>query len=385
MSEAEIDDGMVPASPIKTNWITWVGRSAAFMVLLSATAGAYWVSSAPRRTAAASTLLTVATEKLDIGNVWEDSNFVWNLPIESKSKKNIEVMDFVSSCPSVSFEPRSLVLSPRGKAEVSLRIDLSRVSGGCGVLVQGADADLRDFAIRILPLLGEGWPSQTPWILRGRVRRAFTLSKQLLHFDDSLVQGNPFKSRTLALIARAELKSVEAQCDPSQAAAEVSAMEDYYLLTVTPNASLPPGPFDFELIVQATIQDGRRLTGKVRVMGQVLADIYFLPDVVGLGARPMGETVEEIVVLQSRSGQPFEVVGLEAKPEDVAVEALGKLADYGWKYRVSQKITGTGDQASVLRFRVNRASALNQDEVRLVVSYRGMPTQPSVLGESGSH
>jgi hypothetical protein len=60
--------------------------------------------------------LAVETASLHVGEVWEDADFTWRLPLENRTGSAISVLEFAVSCICLSVEPKSLTI-PAGKTE----------------------------------------------------------------------------------------------------------------------------------------------------------------------------------------------------------------------------------------------------------------------------
>jgi hypothetical protein len=345
----------------------WLRRGVAAAVLVLACWGAYWVGSAPQRVAAQTEGLVVNPQYLDFGEVWEDPRFVWTLPIENRSPVDITIPEFSVSCTCVGIEPQSLTIPAGQTTNVKLTLNLPAERP------QKWDGTPWKFQARIYPEL-EGL-RHPGWLVQGRVRTAFTLSARLIHYGDSLVRGQPFESQTVTLTPAMPLEGVTARCDPPLAAVQVTKEADRYSLRITPSESLPVGPFKFEVLVEAVTREGRRAIGIIAVQGRVLGDISPVPDMIAFGAGPLGEMMEETLVLQSRSGRPFEVVGCEGKADGVDVQAIGATGDQVHMFRVQLRISQLGDQTATIRFLVRAMGAAKPEDVSLPVSYHGMPRE----------
>jgi hypothetical protein len=330
---------------------------------------AFWVRLASRQTAPMDERLVVAAAHLDFGVVYEDMAFPWTLPIENRTSNDITIHDFISSCACVAIEPQTLVVPAGQKADVRLTLDLRQPPPQSST----ETVPVADFAIQILPHFEGELPTPTLWTLRGRVRRFFTLSPASVNFGDNLVRGQPFESATVTLTALTALQTLTATSDPPLATVEVSGKGNQYALRITPRDSLPPGSWEARMLIQAFTHDGVTVRGQVQIRGCVLSEIYFLPAAIAFGARPLRETAEETVVLLSRSGHPFDVTGLEGTPDGLTVEHLATRSRHAQQFRVSQRISHSGDHASTIRFLVRGDDDMQSVQVPLSVSYHGMP------------
>src|SRR5581483_1696113 len=60
----------------------------------------------------ASQWLFIDDTKLDFGTPWESEAFVWTLPIENRSARSIQIVEFMRSCSCLNVEPHKAELSP---------------------------------------------------------------------------------------------------------------------------------------------------------------------------------------------------------------------------------------------------------------------------------
>src|SRR6266849_4991614 len=73
--------------------------------------------------------LSVKRSALDFGEPWEEKNFVWKLPIQNVTNRDIRVHDFALSCGCLEIEPKSLTIPAQETREVALKVDLTQQRG----------------------------------------------------------------------------------------------------------------------------------------------------------------------------------------------------------------------------------------------------------------
>lgn len=355
---------------------SWVRRGLALVAIVLVCAGGYWVGSAPRRHSDAEPALSVPLQYLSFGEVWEDPEFVWSLPIENHSSAPIEIADFQSSCPYLIIAPRQLTIPPEATASVRLTIDLTGLmTGGCGGGPAGSvsteqDGAVRDYSLQLVPIRADGNYHQG-WVIQGRVRSVFTLSARRIDFGDSFVEGQEFKPATVALQAHIQLAKLSADCKPALANVKVAGGDQHYLLHIQPEQSLPPGDFRFDVHVAAKTNNGDSVRGRVRVAGRVLSNTYCLPEAVLFGAREVGETLEETVEIRSYDGHSFEILAVESNHEQLSVRQVYQ-GKHVRRFRLSQKVSHVGDSIGNVEF-VIRTTNGRESKISLPVRYHGMP------------
>jgi hypothetical protein len=225
-----------------------------------------------------------------------------------------------------------------------------------------------------------------------------------VYFPDNLIQGGKFDAKTLSLTAHTRLTAVNVKCDPKYADVKLASLsertdepplagapkavskskaapvnsdadEQIYLVKITPKVSLPPGPFQFEIAVEARTQGGQTVRTGVWVSGRIRSIVYCSPETVVLGARRIGEVVEETVFIQSRNGDGFEVIAFNPDTKDLMVQPIAAAEGLARGFRVSQKVTQIGDCTELVRFSIRQANGANLDEILLPVRYHGMPSE----------
>jgi hypothetical protein len=120
--------------------------------------------------------------------------------------------------------------------------------------------------------------------------------------------------------------------------------------------------------------EGRQLPSRtVTVTGCLHGEVEPVPATVLLGARPVGGSAKQTVVLNSMVGRPFQVKGWKtSSPDLVCTES-----DAGGQkvYTLIQQISKAGHQHGQVNFTVHSGSE-EAIIVPLDVCYHGLPPQP---------
>jgi hypothetical protein len=348
----------------------WPAKALAFTFLGLLCVAAYWVGSVLKQPGSGNGGLAVDGPYLNIGEVWEEKKFPWDLPVRNKTDHTIEIVRFRTSCNCVEITPQSLVLPAGDSANLHLTLDLTNTSQN--------DIDLhgQGFRVQVVPQLKGGLAAEAGWSLRGTVRRQFVVSPPFLDFQDSLHRGHPFQSRSLKVTCASNVTQLKAACEPSLATIDVKrigANPDKFDISVFPRDTLPGGPFSFAVKINAVSPDGQAVPGTIDVRGTLLEDVYPLPNSIALGARPLGHTCEETVILHSRSGNQFTVTGFESDPGDLHVAPLNNAPNAPPGFKVSQRISKLGAQESRVRLFVRTDDSSQSQEISFPVAYHGIP------------
>lgn len=345
----------------------WFRKGLAVAVLFSACAVGYWVATSTGRDNSSTGVLSVPRESLDFGEAWEDPQFAWRLPITNSSANDVAIHGFQSSsCGCVVVDPRSLVIRAGETATVRVTLDLTRTA------TSPAQGDaVRSFEAHILPEVEGIVAKHAPWKVHGRVRIPFILSARSVDFGDSLMQGRMFVSKSIQLKPLIPLANVSADCDPALATVATTETSGEYSVVITPSESLRPGRFEFPVKVQAATPDGATVAARLSVSGTVLGHFHFVPEILVVGAKQLGDAVEETVVLQSRTGTGFQVIRVHEPSEHVKVESLGKDENSVQQFRVSVVVSEPGNYSGTIRVQVRRESRSDSEEIVLPLSYFG--------------
>src|SRR5579875_1916054 len=92
--------------------------------------GAYWAGLAARNAEQLPPMeviegLAVAAADLDLGEVWEEKDIAWRLPIRNQTEGRIEIHDLVQTCGCTDIKPRRLSIAAGETATVDLTLDLT--------------------------------------------------------------------------------------------------------------------------------------------------------------------------------------------------------------------------------------------------------------------
>jgi hypothetical protein len=309
--------------------------------------------------------LFVEAQHLHLGEVWEDDNYGWTLPISNSTDKPIRILSFSSSCNCASISPASLMVSPGETSKVSLTLNLKAGR-------QDADAATHDFAVSLRPETDP--PNATPgWTIVGKVKKVLHVSPPQIDFEESLIRGLPFESRSVSITCHAPVADIYAWFADPMLKTEVSRIGDSeYVLTVAPEATLNRS-VTCETHLTAVSPAGLNYPPvKLPIHARVVEDVRLVPISLSVGAHQLGETVSDIVSLTSRTGRPFSVIESSANSKDVDIEPLlrdGPNDDA--KFRVSVRITERKEKCVTAKFSVCVHDG-KTIELPLAVSYFGL-------------
>lgn len=314
--------------------------------------------------------LAVQEGSLDFGERPPIESFSWTLPVKNLTDRVIEVLDFELGCLCTEVTPQAFSVKPGETQEVKVVVDLQPAN----------DEDLvksvREFASTIKPIFKGGWPKQDAWQLTGRILNPYRVEPAFINYDDTLVSGLAFPPQQITVTASQSLEALEVECDPPFGTASVQrrdGQEREFVVHFTPHSDLQIGRYDLTLRLQGICKDGSKLprTG-VRVFAHVRPDVEVFPSVVHLGALKSGQDAKANVVLRSRSGRPYELLGIEHENnEDLKIEER-EAAGADRTFELRCQVNKAGLSVSKVKFSVKSGAGNDVRHIPLVVCYSGL-------------
>lgn len=337
--------------------------------------GAYWAGLYARKwreaeqPEAVAEGLMIPVANLDIGEVWEEKGFVWQLPIRNLTSDTIQVQQFKTSCGCTSVNPSKLLLQPGETATVALTIDLTHRSS----TEEGLSR--RPFALSIQPVTLRSRRDGSGWQLHGAIRSRVTLDAKNVHFGEQPIHGQPAVRRELLATVHIPCRDLEVAVDSLVASAIVKRRADdstRFEITIAANPELPPGSFKAEAKIHVVEPSGEReLACTLPIVGEMQPEVRLLPARVLLETRSIGETAEAVVTLQAPPDANVAVDHIEIDDPGLRVEpAAIEGIPSGRAYRLRQQVAKEGEQRSTARFIIRK---LNSKPITLPVEiwYRG--------------
>jgi hypothetical protein len=364
---------MTSSSPSKPWSDTRNGR----IVIIAGVVGlfvlVFWLATKSRRMLSEPAALVVDEQHLWFGEVWEESAFAWALPIHNTTNEDIEIASFAADCACGKVKPPSLTIPAQGTEEVHLTLDLrSRPTGK-------PDFTGKDFNIRIQPLLRKRVSALSGWIVHGRAVRPFVIEPPVVDFGESLIREQPFMPRSAIITCGLDVAELTAYCDSPFLTAKVACVNPRrYRLEIQAQKKIPSGPFKHPVKLTALTPSKKTVTGTVYVVGRVLEDVILHPDVLVFGAMPLGTTVQETIVLHSRTGQDFAIQEVDRKgAERIVVDVDRKEKDGEQRFHLSLTVKELGPYGHTINVKVKTTKALL--EIPLPIICHGIPAKAALV------
>lgn len=149
--------------------------------------------------------LAASEDTLEVGDVWEQSDFTWVVRVTNETSRTIMLQDVLTSCSCSSVEPRSMAIPGRAQVELRVMIDLAKAAD------PSSKAHSRPFAVTVIPVIDEGPAPIAGWTITGRVRRPFQFEPPFVDFGE-LGNDKPFRQATVHVVPSPELVDIQADC-----------------------------------------------------------------------------------------------------------------------------------------------------------------------------
>lgn len=293
--------------------------------------------------------LMIPTANLDIGEVWEEKDFVWQLPIRNVTRDTIEIRKFITSCGCTAIDPPKLTIQPNQTAIVKATIDLTHRSY--------AEAGLseRPLGISLHPITSRSRPGERGWQVHGTVHSRVTLDAKSVHFGEEPVRGQAAVKRRVLATVHVPCQDLEAKANPLVATASVKRRESdpsRFEITIAVNPEMLPGNFQTNARISVVTPNGdRELAFLLPIAGEMQPEVRLLPARVLMPPTPLGETAEAVVTLQAPPEAKVALDHIEIGDPGLRVEpAVIEGIPSDRAYRLLQQVAKEGEQTNTVRF-----------------------------------
>jgi hypothetical protein len=316
--------------------------------------------------------LFVYDEDLNFGEVFAQRAFELVLPVYSRASTELKVERAETSCACTRIEPRQFTVLPGQRSNLKLTLDLTQQS------VNKTD-QTSPFSVfvRLHVNSDDGRFHANPqWQVTGTVRLPLRVTETAVDFGEYLQQSD-VEPRTILVEGYTTLRDLVVKSDPRKIKASVRAIDNEsgtFEVMIEPSKSLPPGPFKFDVSIIGITGSQPKLPPLILpVSGRVLDDIYLSPSRIDFGIVRTGETVQETVILASRSGL------FVAQPAVSGVDAHLAIHDElqvdegeGRRLSVVLNATASGPQSRQISLYVPNDSRQTTSRIVLPITYHGV-------------
>ena len=314
--------------------------------------------------------LMVPTDNLNIGEVWEEKDFAWRLPIRNATGDTIQIHKFNTSCSCTAIEPARISIRPGETATVNLTIDLMHLSDAVAGVAR------RPFALSVQPVTSLTRQGGFGWQIHGTVRSRVTLDAKTVHFGDQPIRGQTAVTRQVLATVHIPCQGLKVAVNPLVATVTVNRREDAperFEITVAANPNLPPGNFQTDAKINVVEPNGKHtLAFMLPIAGTMRSEVRLLPERILLEPRPIGETADAIVTLHAPPDANVVIDHIETDDPGLTAEAAtipGIPACHA--FRVRQRVEKEGEQTVSMRF-VLRGRGDKLTTLPVQMCYRGV-------------
>lgn len=315
----------------------------------------HWGCNSPE-TPPAEVKLLADERTLDFGQVWEQSNFQWQVKLHNPNSHSIEVEELHTACSCVQASPQSFVVHPGETASVDLTLDLRTDSVRSSPEVGGRE--FYDFSAVVMPKFANEETKQADvWRVTGKVRRPFAGIPRSLNFGTVSFGTADQPTARIQFECANGVSIVDATCDENYGTANVISGHGGQTTVEVLLAHRKLGRFNFPLRLSGVTTDGISLPGfDVSVMGRVTGDVELSPPELALGLLHPGQTINDTVLIRSRSGQTLTIDSASCADNLISCSPVSNLSHrqgdrqaYVIKVNPDRK---PGNHSSTVEFRV---------------------------------
>lgn len=325
--------------------------------------------------------LEIAPQHLDFGEVWEQREFICELPLVNTSPDPIDIDGFQVSCTCVkSISPDIFRLYPGETRSLCVVLDFTQPPPDRTVDM------VRSFSARIIPMVAAESVASRGWELHGRIKLPFLLSAEPVDFGDRLTSGEQHPVEEVAVSVHPSIQITSASCEPEVAAVWLAPVDSTtqrsFRLYIQPNSNVEAGLHRAIVSLIGQPLDGTsRLAKQVHVLLPVHQEVDCVPPSLHFGVLRIGERATQTVTLRSRTGRPFSVTGVELSDPSGSVRELRQVdgVDICHTCRIEIEATEAGNIARELRIKVCDKDNHLMFVVAVPVNYLGVAPAPSSI------
>jgi hypothetical protein len=232
---------------------------------------------------------------LDVGEVWEDPEYHVPLTVKNLGSQTQTIVDFQPSCHCVDIEPRNLIVPANQSVRLTVALDLTRRTPDQVGLAR------RPLLVSLRPVFQGDFGAASGWELRASVRSRVSLESAQIAFADQCTRGGTAVWRKVKATAHFPLERLEVYAPPEIADVRSEPLAHdpgKYIILVSPRPSLPAGPFQFQVQVDAVEAGGStHRCASIEAYGEMQPPVQVFPRMLLLGEHRVGTRVEADVCL----------------------------------------------------------------------------------------
>jgi hypothetical protein len=327
----------------------------------------FWLAMKSQRMAVPNAPLVIEHQYLSFGEVWEQRDFQWVIAVENRNDSETTVHHFSSSCDCLSVEPSSLLIPPKGKVNLTLKIDLTKASS-----TRTIDG-MQGLCVRVVPVLENEIQPAGGWTFCGKIKRQATFMPREVHVWAGLYHGRSDVHRKVDVLLHVPARNVEAISDSCYLSSNLKKQEsNKYQLDLALSSLAPEGAFEHTVQLKIIGEDGlEKPAPKLKVKGAVLGQVEAVPSYAYFGVSEVGATLSQNIHLKGASKTGLRLIKIDNPcPDSSVVEAQSDSG--GILCKIVQRVTQSGLQSYILRFHIESTGSMRREFlVPIKVNYYG--------------
>ncbi len=326
--------------------------------------------------------LVVDEAALDLGALSWKPNFTWQLPITNVGQEDIRITQFGWSCNCAAVEPETLLIPAGSTKHIILTADFSRRVSQWPATIPRYQ---QEFSISLLGTyrsVVDDAVGRVRWRFEGQMHTSWVALPSTVDFGDDLIRSRGAVG-TAVIICERPVERLWATCEPRLATVKVRRKDSEgreHLLSVSLQPKLPVGHHDFEVNLEGTSAQGKRVSGlPVLVKATVKGVAESVPASLDFGMRSVGTVSAAELILQPREGRPFKLTEVKRVSEELEVREMDADEDRGeYVFLLSQPISRLGQQSTAITFSLQMPASYESQEIVVPVTYFGISSPDDV-------
>ncbi len=304
------------------------------------------------------------------GDLWENVEVERTVRFVNRGLDPLTIAGFQRSCSCTDITPSRSVIRPGEQKAFTVRI---RVTTNARAKAPRDD----QFSVTVAPVFvsAEGTTRPVRFQLYGHVRGLYRLEPGSVDFGRISELAEPIAPRSYRLTCLGPVRAVEANA-PGWVVSVLRKNEAgrQYDLVIGPVGVLPKKRINDPLRLTFTLEDGTSVPVTVQVRGAVVSDIEPSVPAVSFGARVIGESCQDEILLRSMTNTPFSMRVKEVTGPGLSVSCEPTGSRGSWRVIVASRVVAAGPQTGNVRLQITYPGrATGEAELSLPVQGFGCP------------
>lgn len=300
------------------------------------------------RTQVSRVKLSVASESLDLGDLWVHDEHEFVLPIRNLTSRSLKIDDFVTSCSCTRGDSESIAIAAHGTAQATFLMRFDEAASEFPI------QQYVPFEHLVRPVINSDPMIADEWNVHGRKRRLLavgtrlgpievTKAPELLTNADEKNVLVEFPIRSFEPLAQLTLSVAGSDISPIVRSANDSGRSFHCSLFFAKD-DLGIGSNQFPIIFHCvrSASESATIAVPTTLCLYVTKDIQVLPATITAGVVPPATNCTIEFLIRSRSRRPFVVSGIELEPLSDRVFQVSSFGAFDDSPRNTHRLMLTG-------------------------------------------